>query len=74
MFAEVTLQSQGVVLHLVSEVRFRWVGWSISAGVLVLALTFMSNQQLVTKEGVLGHNIIVPLTLYFPQHIVPLTL
>ncbi|CAE7526188.1 ADL1 [Symbiodinium natans] len=35
----------GVVLHLVSEVRFRWVGWSISAGVLVLALTFMSNRM-----------------------------
>jgi len=35
----------GVILHLVSEIRFRWVGWSISGGVLVLALTFMSNQM-----------------------------
>jgi len=34
----------GVVLHLVSELRFRWVGWSIATGVLVLALTFMSNR------------------------------
>ena len=38
------LHSEGVILHLVSEIRFRWVGWSISGGVLVLALTFMSNQ------------------------------
>eukprot|EP00913_Durusdinium_trenchii_P004034 g3736.t1 len=34
----------GLVLHFVSEVRFRWVGWSIAAAVLVLALTFMSNR------------------------------
>ena len=37
---------QGGVLHVVSEERFRWVGWSIAAAVLVLALTFMSNRPL----------------------------
>lgn len=37
---------QGGVLHGVSEVRFRWVGWSIAAATLVLALTFMSNRPL----------------------------
>ena len=40
------LRSQGGVLHVVSEIRFRWVGWSIAAAVLVLALTFMSNRSL----------------------------
>lgn len=35
---------QGGVLHVVSEERFRWVGWSVAASVLVLGLTFMSNR------------------------------
>ena len=41
---------QGGVLHVVSEIRFRWVGWSIAAAVLVLALTFMSNRPLGSAQ------------------------
>ena len=42
---------QGGVLHAVSELRFRWVGWSIACAVLVLALTFMSNRCFGPKKS-----------------------